>query len=117
MGSSNVPSNMTDRTSTGSKAKQNVGVTTETRTKVDAVEEKVVRMRHGFPVPDDLELEQKGQGHEDVRQQLLAIERMAFEKSGRLEELRREAGLDDDPEADPDTKKKIVAGLQQKMSK
>ncbi|MEQ8274372.1 MAG: hypothetical protein RKU31_11955 [Deltaproteobacteria bacterium] len=74
-------------------------------------------MRHGFPVPDELELEQVGQDNEALRQQLLAIEMRAFEKSGRLDEMRQEAGIGDDVETDPDTKQKIIDRLGDKMSK
>ncbi len=108
---------MTDRSASGSKTKGTTRVTTETVAGITATEEKVVRMRHGFPVPDELELEQVGQDNEAVRQQLLAIERRAFEQSGRLDELRQEAALDDEGETDPDTKQKIIDRLGQKLSK
>ncbi|MCK6547499.1 hypothetical protein L6R52_16745 [Myxococcota bacterium] len=74
------------------------------------IEEKVVRMRRGIAAPDDLELGQVGQSHAKTRALLLEIEARAFERSGRLDELRREAGLE--PQAtDGATKDKIIANL------
>lgn len=108
---------MTERSASGSKAKGSTQVTTETVAGIAATEEKVVRMRHGFPAPDELELEQVGQDNEAVRQQLLAIERRAFEQSGRLDELRQEAALEDEGDADAATKQKIIDRLGQKLSK
>lgn len=60
-------------------------------------------MRRGLTVPDDMPLERIGQQHPATRAKLLELEERAFERSGRLDELRREAGL---PSTKTDTAKK-----------
>lgn len=76
-------------------------------------------MRYGLVLPDDQPLPQKGEGRPDVQAKLLEIERRAFEMSGRLAQMRAEAGLDEEeeapeaPEASP-SKKKIIDKLKAK---
>ncbi len=73
-----------------------------------------MRMRLGFPLPDEGPLLQKGEGFPDVAAQLRAIEQRAFEESGRYRELAAEAGVDlDDPEqaAERAIKRKIIDRL------
>lgn len=108
---------MTDRTSQRKGAKTTV-VTEETRSAgIDAAEEKVVRMRHGFGAPDDLVLEQVGQDNPDIAARLREIELRALEMSGRMDELRAEVGLEDEDAAvDVPTKDKIVSRLSEKLS-
>lgn len=95
------------------------GRTTSTdgvRSGLQPEEEKVLRMRYGLVLPDDQPLPQKGEGRPDVQAKLLEIERRAFEMSGRLAQMRAEAGLDDEeeaPEASP-SKKKIIDKLKAK---
>ena len=101
---------MTDRASPSKGAKTAVVTETRSTTGIDPAEEKVLRMRHGFRAPDDLELEQVGQDNPDVAAKLREIELRALEMSGRLDELRAEVGLDE-PESDPSVKGKIIDGL------
>jgi hypothetical protein len=75
---------------------------------IQAEEDRVVRMRHGLRFPADRPLPDKAGGSADILAQLKAIELAAFEKSGRLEELRREAEAEDEAEAQKD---KIVDAL------
>ena len=62
---------------------------------------------------DDLPLGRVGQHHPATRAKLDEIEARAFERSGRLDEMRREAGL---PVAKTDkaTKEKIISRLVKK---
>jgi DNA-directed RNA polymerase sigma subunit (sigma70/sigma32) len=58
-----------------------------TQTQVETItlsplEEKVVRMRHGFAAPGDLILEQMGQGHPETQERLREIERRALVAAG-----------------------------------
>ncbi len=101
---------MTDRASQSKGAKTAVVTETRTQTKIGADEEKVVRMRQGYMAPDNLELEQVGQGSPDIAAQLREIELRALEMSGRLDELRAEVGLEN-PAADSSTKNKIIDQL------
>lgn len=59
------------------KKSSKTAVKTKTTT-LTALEEKVVRMRHGLKAPDSLVLEQVGQGDEDVAARLRAIEERAI---------------------------------------
>ncbi len=104
---------MTDRASQSKGTK--TAVVTETRTKsgIEASEEKVVRMHHGYQAPDDLKLEQVGQDNPDIAARLREIELRAFEMSGRMDELRAEVGLDSDT-PDGSTKGKIIDRLSAK---
>ena len=107
---------MTDRTSQRKGAKTTV-VTETSAEGIDAAEEKVVRMRHGFRAPDDLELEQVGQDNPDIAARLREIELRALEMSGRMDELRAEVGLEDEDAAvDASTKDKIVSRLSDKLT-
>lgn len=103
---------MTDRTSPRTSAKTAVVTETRTQTGIEAEEEQVVRMRHGFQAPDDLVLEQVGQANPDVAAKLREIELRALEMSGRLDELRAEVGLDEET-VDGATKQKIIDRLGQ----
>lgn len=51
-------------------------------TTLTAMEEKVVRMRHGFSAPGDLVLEQLGEGHPDTQARLMELERRALAAAG-----------------------------------
>jgi hypothetical protein len=77
---------------------------------LDASEEKVVRMRRGITVPDDMPLGRIGQTHPATRAKLMELEKRAFERSGRLDELRRDVGL---PATSTDSakKQKIISKL------
>lgn len=64
------------------------------RSGLTAEEEKVVRMSRGLGGPDGLELEHYvHSGNDDVRKKLAEIESRAFQMSGRIDALRREAGI------------------------
>jgi hypothetical protein len=82
----------------------------------EPMEEKVVRMRRGAAAPDDMVLDRVGQNHPATRAKLDEIEARAFEKSGRLDALRKQAGL---PVAvtNTETKQKIISRLNKKPSK
>jgi hypothetical protein len=101
---------MTDRATPRKGAKTAVVTETRTQTGIDATEEKVVRMRRGFPVSDDFKLSQVGQGNPDLAAKLREIELRALEMSGRLDELRAEVGLES-PSTDAATKQKIISRL------
>lgn len=73
---------------------------------MESEEEKVLRIKRGWRAPDGLELDWEGQGHPDTLAKLRAMEQRAFAASGRIDELRREAGASANP-----TKDKIVARL------
>ena len=105
---------MTDRGTPSKGAKTAVVTQTRTTTGIDPAEEKVVRMRHGFVAPDDLELEQVGQDNPDVAAKLREIELRALEMSGRLDELRAEVGLEH-AEGDQETRDKIIDRLSEKL--
>lgn len=94
---------MTERTPKGKRGRAQV----LTQTTVDATEEKVIRMRHGLGVPDDLPLPRVGQDRPDVAEQLRQIELRALERSGRLRELQEEVGLEP-VETAPGVKAKII---------
>ena len=64
-----------------------------------ALEEKVVRIRHGYAAPADHVLEQVGQSHPDTAAQLAAMEQRLLEAVG--------------PRSNP-TKRKIVSALRRK---
>ena len=76
--------------------------------KLDPQEDKVIRMQRGFTAPDGMQLEWEGQDSPDVMAQLRALEERAFVESGRIDELRREAGVEDTKDT---TKDKIVSKL------
>lgn len=101
---------MTDRGSQSKGAKTAVVTETRTQTGIEAAEEKVIRMHHGYSAPDDLRLEQVGQDNPDIAAKLREIELRALEMSGRLDELRAEVGLENDA-ADGSTKNKIIDRL------
>jgi hypothetical protein len=107
---------MTERTRSPGASAPEARATTTTETGIDPVEEKVVRMRHGFGVADDHPLPQEGQDNPDVAAQLREIELRALEQSGRLAELKAEAEAEAAAE-EADPKQRIVDGLKQKMSK
>ena len=107
---------MTDRTSRQKGAKTTTVTKTRDAAGIEATEEKVVRMRHGFRAPDDLELAQVGQDNPDIAARLREIELRALEMSGRMDELRAEVGLEDeDADVDVATKDKIVSRLSKKL--
>jgi len=63
------------------RAKKSIETAVQTKTKtktLTALEEKVVRMRHGLKAPADLVLEQVGQEDEAVAAKLRAIEERAI---------------------------------------
>ena len=97
---------MTERTPKGKRGRAQV----LTQTSLDATEEKVIRMRHGLGVPDDLPLPRIGQDRADVAEQLRQIELRALEQSGRLRQLQEEVGLEP-VETNPAVKAKIVDRL------
>lgn len=68
-------------------------------------------MRHGLGASDDMELGRVGEEHPATRAKLRELELRALERSGRLEQLRKEAGL---PEASQGTKQKIISRLGKK---
>lgn len=105
---------MTDRASPSKGGKTAVVTETRTESGIEPAEEKVLRMRHGFRAPDDLELEQVGQDNPDVAAKLREIELRALEMSGRLDELRAEVGLDSEA-PDSSVKGKIIDSLGQKL--
>ena len=110
-GSTRLGAQMTKRTAPkGQKA----GVRTETGESLPAFEEKVVRMRQGYALPDGEKLGRVGQDRPDVAKQLLEMEMRAFEKSGRLAKLRQEAGVEGAEGAA--SKAKIIAGLKSKTT-
>ncbi|HJL40385.1 MAG TPA: hypothetical protein RMG48_03710 [Myxococcales bacterium LLY-WYZ-16_1] len=78
---------------------------------LDPVEEHVVRMRHGYRLPDDVPLGTKDGGRADVAEQLRQMELQALAESGRLEALRERAEAEEAAEA---TKTKIVERLKAK---
>lgn len=77
---------------------------------IDALEEKVVRMRRGLAAPDDLELGRVGQHNPVTRAKLQEIEARALVLSGRLDALRADVGLPG-LEANAGAKEKIVGKL------
>lgn len=94
---------------------QKAQVGTETQEALSAHEEKALRMRHGFALPDTDPLPRVGQDRPDVAKKLLELELRALEKSGRLDQLRREAGVEVD--AGQVAKQKIISGLKAKTSR
>lgn len=109
-------SQMTDRASPTKAAKTAVVTETRTSTGIEPAEERALRMRHGFGVSDDFELEQVGQDNPDVAAKLREIELRALEMSGRLDELRAEVGLEADEDGDPDVKGKIIDKLSAQLA-
>jgi hypothetical protein len=67
-------------------------------------------MRHGLPAPDTLALAREGQAHAAIAARLRELELRAMERSGRLDALRREAGVEAEG-VDASTKRKIIEGL------
>ena len=96
-------------------SKTATAVTTVTDAELSAEEEKVLRMRHGFAVPSELPLDRPGADNPETRARLDAMERELFKKSGRLDELRREVGLEERPATDDGAKSKIVDRLKDKL--
>jgi hypothetical protein len=85
------------------------------RARLEAEEERQLRMRYGLMVSDDHPLEQKGEGNAAVMAKLREIEQRAFEKSGRLAKMRAEAGVDEPAViGSSTTKQKIVDKLKTK---
>jgi hypothetical protein len=76
--------------------------------------ERVVRMRHGYRLPDDAPLGSKAAGNAELEARLRELERQAFEQSGRLAAMKAEAEADEKAEA---KKAKIVQGLQKRAPK
>jgi hypothetical protein len=93
---------------------QKAGVRTESGESMSAFEEKVVRMRQGYALPDGEKLGRVGQDRPDIAKQLLEMEQRAFEKSGRLAKLRQEAAGETGEGAV--AKAKIIAGLKEKST-
>lgn len=93
-------------------SRRKVAVTVEAES-LEAEEERVLRALHGSEVPDTFPLEQKDEGlSETVRAQLRAIEQTAFERAGRLEELRADLDAAEEEESARErTRAKIVRGL------
>ena len=81
---------------------------------LDASEERIIRMRNGLPLPDSMPLGRKGEGFPDVLAQLRAMEEEAFAATGRIDDLRREIGVEVGEGDDASTKGKIVASLKGK---
>lgn len=110
---------MTDRRApSGQKTsgKARAAATTTVSAELLAREEKVLRMRHGYALPDDLPLEQIGQEHAETQAKLREIELRALQMSGRLDELRREVGLEAEG-VDADAKGRIIRGLAAKLDR
>lgn len=87
------------------------GVETKTVARIGPEEEKVLRMRHGIVAPDSLPLDRVGQDDPEVAARLREIELEAYRQSGRLDELRRDLDLEARPDADSETKAKIIDRL------
>ena|GEM_PF-5050669 len=77
---------------------------------LDPAEERLLRMKEGQNIEDDLPLEQKGVGHPDTMARLREIELEAFMATNRVEEMRREAGISAESSDSP-TKSKIISRL------
>ena len=101
---------MSDRSSSKGDATR-VGAGTKTVTRIAAAEEKVLRMRHGWMAPDTLKLEPVAGDDPELAARLREIELKAYRKSGRLDELRRDVGLEERPESDVETREKIIERL------
>lgn len=71
-------------------------------------------MSRGLGGGDDLELEMRGRENPDVWAKLREIENRAFEKSGRLAALKKEAADEEAAEAKAGVKSKIVDRLSAK---
>ncbi|MFO0724899.1 MAG: hypothetical protein U1E65_14055 [Myxococcota bacterium] len=83
---------------------------------LSAPEERALRMRFGLEVGPSQRLGSKAEGRPDVMAKLLEIERRAFVKSGRIDELRRQAGVEVAAPASA-KKDKIVGKLKVKAAK
>lgn len=101
---------MADRSSPTSDPKL-AGTQTKTVTRIGPEEEKVLRMLHGLPAPDRLELESVAGDDPDLAARLREIELEAYRKAERVDALRREVGLEDRPESDIKTRSKIIDRL------
>lgn len=86
----------------------------EVTTTLDAEEERVLRALHGRGVPGDFALAQKDEGlPRAVQEELRAMELAAFERAGRLDELRRElAEAEAEEQARDEARARILAHLQ-----
>lgn len=71
-------------------------------------------MSRGLGGRDDLELEMRGQDKPDVWAKLREIENRAFEKSGRIAALKKQAAEEDASQAKSEVKAKIVDRLASK---
>jgi len=102
----------TKRSASSGKRKTTTSTATAKRERkaLDATEEKVVRMRRGITVPDDMPLPRIGQSNPATRAKLMELEKRAFERSGRLDELRRDVGLPS-TSTDGAKKAKIISKL------
>jgi hypothetical protein len=96
------------------RGKRPVTTTRKDAAPLDPEEERVVRARHGYRLPDDVPLGSKAGGNDAVAAQLREIERKAFEQSGRLAAMKAEAEADEQAEA---KKAKIVSGLKRKSAR
>ena len=77
---------------------------------LDPAEERLLRMKEGQSIEDDLPLQQMGLGHADTMARLREIELEAFMATNRVEELRSEAGVTAEASDGP-TKNKIISRL------
>ena len=77
---------------------------------LDPAEERLLRMKEGQSIADDVPLQQMGQGHADTMARLREIELEAFMATNRVEELRAEAGVTAESSDGP-TKNKIISRL------
>lgn len=101
---------MTDRASSKGDP-QGFGTGTRTVTRITATEEKILRMRRGWPAPDTLSLESVAGDNPDIAARLREIELEAYRQSGRIDELRRDVGLEARPASDVRTREKIIDRL------
>ena len=106
---------MSDSGSPSKKTKK-TAVTTVSDTHLGAEEEKVLRMRHGYALPSEIALDRPGVDNPETRAKLDQMERELFKKTGRLDELRREVGLEERPSVNDSAKAKIVDKLKNKLS-
>ena len=93
------------------RGKKPVTTTRNDEATLDPEEERTVRMRHGYHLPDDVPLGSKAAGNAELEAQLREMERKAFEQSGRLAQMKAEADAEEKAEA---KKAKIVSGLKKK---
>lgn len=82
--------------------------------KLDAEEEKVLRMSRGLGGKDDLELEMRGKNDPEVWAKLREIENRAFQQSGRIAAMKKRAADEEAAEEGAGVKAKIVDRLSAK---